>query len=107
MRPLCIQSQRPWRNGCVFVSWIAVPVDARMWAKNSGEEIPGGELAEIPIVPGRMGAAVEPRLSALVVLADAEAVAVRRRRTLSRVQALVDERPVAFDVQLLEPDRRA
>jgi hypothetical protein len=40
MRPLCIQSQRPWRNGCVFVSWMAVPVDARMWAKNSGEEIP-------------------------------------------------------------------
>jgi hypothetical protein len=30
--PLCIQSQRPWRNGCVFVSWIAVPVDARIWA---------------------------------------------------------------------------
>ena len=30
IRPLCIHSHRPWRNGCVFVSWIAVPVDARM-----------------------------------------------------------------------------
>jgi hypothetical protein len=42
---------------------------------------PGGELAEFAVVPGRMGAAVEPRLSALVVPADAEAVAVPRRRT--------------------------
>jgi hypothetical protein len=24
----------------VFVSWIAVPVEARIWAKKSGEEIP-------------------------------------------------------------------
>ncbi len=38
--PLCIHSQRPWRKGCVFVSWIAVPVDARMCAKKSGEETP-------------------------------------------------------------------
>ena len=37
IRPLCIQSQRPWRNGWVFVSWIAVPVDARMCARKSGE----------------------------------------------------------------------
>ena len=40
MAPLCIQSHCPWRNGCVFVSWIAVPVDARMCARKSGEEIP-------------------------------------------------------------------
>ncbi len=38
--PLCIHSQRPWRNGCVFVSWIAVPVEARMCARKSGERIP-------------------------------------------------------------------
>ena len=37
MAPLCIQSQRPCRNGWQFVSWIAVPVEARMWAKTSGE----------------------------------------------------------------------
>ncbi len=40
IRPLCIHSQLPWRNGCVFVSWIAVPVEARMCAKKSGDEIP-------------------------------------------------------------------
>ena len=35
--PLCIQSQRPWRNGWQFVCWIAVPVEARMCANTSGE----------------------------------------------------------------------
>ena len=40
MRPLCIQRRFPCRNGWVFVSWIAVPVDARMWARKSGDEIP-------------------------------------------------------------------
>jgi hypothetical protein len=40
IRPLCIQSQRPWRKGCVFVSWIAVPVEARMCAKKRGDETP-------------------------------------------------------------------
>ena len=35
--PLCIHSQRSWRNGWQFVRWTAVPVEARMCAKNSGE----------------------------------------------------------------------
>ena len=67
---------------------------------------PGGELAQVPVVPGRMDAAVEPRRVAVVVPADAETVPVRRRRAQPRVQALVDQRAVALEQQLLEPDRR-
>ena len=33
MTPLCIHSQRPWRNGWQFVCCTAEPVEARMWAK--------------------------------------------------------------------------
>ena len=36
---MCIQSHLPCRNGWQFVSWIAVPVEARMCAKTSGEEM--------------------------------------------------------------------
>ncbi len=68
---------------------------------------PGGDLAQVAVVPRRMDAAVDPRRLALLVPTDAEAVAVRRRRALPRVQALVDQRAVALDQQLLEPDRRS
>ena len=34
--PLCIHSQRPWRNGWQLVCCTGEPVEARMWAKNSG-----------------------------------------------------------------------
>ena len=37
MAPLCIQSQRPWRNGWQFVCWTGVPVEARMCAKTVRE----------------------------------------------------------------------
>jgi hypothetical protein len=37
MAPLCIHIQRPCRKGWQFVCCTAVPVDARMWAKNNGE----------------------------------------------------------------------
>lgn len=37
MAPLCIHIQRPYRKGWQLVCCTAVPVDARMWAKNSGE----------------------------------------------------------------------
>ena len=33
MSPLCIHSQRPWRNGWQFVCWTGEPDDARMCAK--------------------------------------------------------------------------
>ena len=33
-----MKSQRPWRNGCVFVSCTAVPVEARMCEKNRGDD---------------------------------------------------------------------
>src|ERR687897_477787 len=82
---------------------------ARRRADVREEEVrgdPGGELAQVAVVPGRVGAAVDPRRLAVLVPADAEAVAVRRRRALTRVQALVDQRTVALDEQLLEPDRR-
>src|SRR5215218_3078027 len=36
-RPLWTHSQRPWRKGWQFVCWTAVPVEARMWARNNGE----------------------------------------------------------------------
>ena len=68
---------------------------------------PGGELAQVLVVPRGMDAAVEPRCVAVVVPADAEAVPVRRRRTQSGVQALVDQRAVTLEQQLLEPDRRS
>jgi hypothetical protein len=38
------------------------------------------ELAEVPVVPGGMDAAVDRRRFAVAVPADAEAVAVRRGR---------------------------
>jgi hypothetical protein len=37
MNPLCIHSQRPYRNGWQFVCCTADPIAARMCAKNSGE----------------------------------------------------------------------
>jgi hypothetical protein len=52
-----------------------------------------------------MRAAVDPRSLAFLVPADAEAVAVRRRRALPGMQALVDERPIALHEELLELDR--
>ena len=33
-----------------------VPVEARMWAKMSGERDVGGDLAQVAVVPGRLGA---------------------------------------------------
>jgi hypothetical protein len=84
----------------VFVSWIAVPVEARMCAKKSGEEIPAASSGRLRVVPGGMGAAVEPRRVGVLVPADAEAVAVRRCRALPGVQALVDQRPIALDKEL-------
>ena len=39
MTPLCTNSQRPCRNGWQFVSWIAVPVVARTWARKSGDSM--------------------------------------------------------------------
>ena len=75
--------------------------------EEEGRRDPGGQLAQVPVVPRRMDAAVEPRGAALVVPADAEAVTVRRRRAQPRVQALVDEGAVAVEEQLLEPDRRS
>ena len=37
MKPLCMNSQRPWRNGWQLVCSTGVPVAARMCARNSGE----------------------------------------------------------------------
>lgn len=54
-----------------------------------------------------MSAAVDPGRLALLVPADTKADTVRRRSALARVQALVDQRAVALDQQLFEPDRRA
>ena len=39
MKPLCIQSQFWYRKGWQFVCWIALPVEARMWAKTRCEEM--------------------------------------------------------------------
>ena len=37
--PLCIHSHLSYRNGWQFVSCTGLPVDARMWAKTSGERM--------------------------------------------------------------------
>ena len=51
-----------------------------MWAKTSGEAMCAGQLAQVPVVPGRLDAAEHaPACRPLAVPADAEAVAVRRR----------------------------
>src|SRR6187200_498700 len=67
---------------------------------------PRGELTQVAVVPGGMRAAVDPRPLPRLVPAHAKAVAVGRRRALARVEALVDQRAVALDEQLLEPDGR-
>src|SRR5215213_1738002 len=52
-----------------------------------------------------MRAAVDTRRLTVLVPPYAEPVAVRRRRTLPGVQALVDQRAVPLDEELFEPDR--
>ena len=82
----------PWRNGWQFVSWTAVPVEARMWAKIERRGDMGGDVAEIAVVPGRLGAVEDAGRVADAVPADPEPVAVRGRRAEPRVLALVDQR---------------
>ena len=77
-----------------------------MWAKRKRRGDPGGQLLQVAVVPGRMRAAVHARGFFLLVPADAEAVTVRRRRALPRMQALIDQRTI-LDEQLLQTDQRA
>jgi hypothetical protein len=89
----------------VFVSWIALPVDARMCAKKSGDETPAASSSRfrsfqagcvLRYSRGRSSSSYQPtpKPSPFVVVAPEP-----------RVQALVDQRAVALDEQLLEPDR--
>ena len=105
MRPLCMKSQRPCRNGCVFVSCTAVPVEAgcgrRRGARRCGPRARAGCGRSRP--GGRSGRRRAP--SEPVVPADPEAVPVRRGRAHSRVEALVDERVLPSEDECLDRDR--
>ena len=56
-----MNSQRPWRNGWQFVCCTALPIAA----PDVGEEVRradvAGELMQVAVVPGRLGAVEEAR----------------------------------------------
>ena len=66
-----------------------------------------GDVAQVAVVPGGLGAVEDAGRVADAVPADAEPVTVRRRRSEPRVQALVDQRVTGLVEQLLEEDGRA
>ena len=107
MAPLCIQSQRPWRNGWQFVCCTGVPVEARMCAKTRPERTCAASSRRLrSFQAGSMlwnGRASSPspyqptpKPSPFVVSAPSV-----------RVQALVDERVLRLVEQLLEEHRRS
>ena len=63
MTPLCIHSQRPWRKGWQFVCCTGEPDEARMCAKTSRELDVRREIAQVPVVPGRLDAVERRRAS--------------------------------------------
>ena len=106
--PLCIHSQRWYRNGWQFVSWTAVPVEARTWAKKIPDRTWAASSRRLrslqagPMPRNSAGSATPgsyqptPKPSPLVVV-DAQA----------GVTALVDERVRGLVEQRAEQDRRA
>jgi hypothetical protein len=50
-----------------------------------------GDLAQVAVVPGGMDTLEHRRFGALAIPTDAEAVTIRRRRTESGMQTLVDQ----------------
>ena len=62
----------------------------------------GGDVAEIAVVPGRLGAVEHAGRVGISVPADPEPVAVQGRRAQPRVFALVDQRVRGLDQQLLQ-----
>ena len=86
-----------WRNGWQLDCCTGEPIAARTWAINRPGLERAGDLAEVLIVPRRLGRAVaggqwvaghEP--------ADPETVAVHRLSALARLQALVYQRVAVF-----------
>jgi hypothetical protein len=75
-----------------------------------GEEQGGadmaGELAQVLIVPGRLGAVEDARGVGSAVPADAEPVSVSGLGTEPRMQALSDKRIGPLVERLLDEDRR-
>ena len=84
-----------------------VPVEARMWAKMSGEEMWAAMSRRLRSFQAGSVPWNTPGVSALAVPADAEPVAVRGRRAEPRVLALVDQRVDGLDEQLLQQHGRA
>src|SRR4029450_5785452 len=91
MRPLWTHSQRPWRNGWQLVCWTAVPVEARMWARNSGEETWPARSGGLRGRQGGPERAIDPGGPPGPIPAGAESVAVGGRGSQPSVHALVDE----------------
>src|SRR3954451_5136035 len=65
----------------------------------------GCDLAQVPVVPRRLNALEDGRLDALAVPANPEAVAIGRFNPELGVQALVDDRMVRAEQQLVGDDR--
>ena len=107
MAPLCIHSHRPCRNGWQLERCTGVPVDARMWANSSGVRIRPGDLPQVLVVPGGVDTLEDGRSVAVAVAvpADPEPVAVRRGGAETGVQALVDDRVLRAEQQVLGEDR--
>ena len=105
MTPLCIQSQRPWRKGWQLVCWTGVPVVARMCAKTRRERRVCRELAQVAVVPGRLGAAEDARRLPDAVPADPETVAVDRLHAEPGVLALDHQGVLRLEQEVLQQHR--
>ena len=76
-KPLCMNSQRPLRNGWQFVCCTGEPVEARMCAKTSGEAMCPENSRRLRSFQAGSMLRKTPGVVLLAVPAEPEAVAVR------------------------------
>ena len=115
--PLCMKSQRPCRKGCAFVSWTAVPEDARMCAKRAATRCASRARAGcgrsrragcsyMPGTPPSSEYQPTPKPSPFVVSAPSRECRLwsiseccrRRMRASIRVQVTVEGQPMAHGI---------
>jgi hypothetical protein len=101
MKPLCWNSQLPYRNGWQFDCSTGVPVAARTLSEEQRRADVTGDVDQVAVAPRRQGVAIEARaisVPVLVVPTQPEAVGVRKAAGEAVVAALLDK-PVLRVVQ--------
>ena len=61
MKPLCMNSQRPWRNGWQLVCSTGVPGRGADVGQEERRRDLAGELTQVAVAPRRRDAAVQAR----------------------------------------------